>query len=208
MVTINNDIKNRFRDILVQHRLAHLEQSIANRFPWQTKLAILELLTHAYEAKAKTIFILTGTATEGFYGAEIAEKLRACMEADTKVYILVWNDRDRAAPGLLNALKTKFPERLYTALAGTRTAGEQISHFLLVDESAYRLEQPHSYFDESVFDDVSPETPARICFNDRKGGAVLANMFRSLWNAAGGSPAFPAAGRNGGVQASAAEEGL
>lgn len=154
---------------------------IANRFPWQTRLATRHLLEAAKE-RIESIRILAGTGGPNFFTEEMISLLRNCADAGCAIRMLVWQpDLNTVASGI-KELYTEGKLRLLPS--GTKKFGATIPHFLLVGEDAYRQEAGHEEFDPAKpFTETEPEIPARISFNDPENALRLVGMFESLWNA-------------------------
>jgi hypothetical protein len=180
MANVSDEAKEQYRKMLSEYRLQRLQDPIANCYPWQTRLATLELLEMA-KRDSSEVRILTGTATEDFYCNEVTNRLEECLVEDCVVKVMVWNESERLAGRTLRNLHDRHPGLFQLEYAGTRNRGAEIPHFLLVDESAYRVEHPHEYFENVKMSDTSPETKARICFNDVASGKVLKHFFDQLW---------------------------
>lgn len=177
--TIVNDVREEFRMILARSRLERGCGVISNRFPWQSRMAVLELLKHAQECNEE-VRILSGTGTARFYSAQVVEQMEACLKKGIPIRMVVWDERP--PEGLaVEALRARHPENFDIVYTGTRVAGDKIGHFLLVGKTAYRLEAVHGYLGESEFTDISPETKAKICFNDPVTGETLDGTFNLVW---------------------------
>jgi hypothetical protein len=182
IIMVSEEVKGAFRELLHNGRVHGSPAVIANRFQWQTRLATLELLEHAIDKKAE-VRILTGTATEYFYRDDVVRRLGSCAKANCKIRMLIWNDKSGAVGDDLRDLVREHAGKFEIRRSGTRTMGAEMSHFLLVGEEAYRLEQPHDYFEKNQkFDEFSPEAMATIVFRDASGGQALAEHFNQLWD--------------------------
>ena len=182
MVRVARETQHEFAAKLHENRASNVAATISNCFPWQTKLATLELLSLAADRK-HCVRILSGTATEQFYGDAVFEAIRQCAIAGCEIRVLIWNDNSHvsAQNSILEKLLS-LSGLIKIALSGTREHGEKLAHLLLVGTVAYRLEAPHKYMDDAILDDVSPETRAKICFNDPSGGKELEEFFDTLWD--------------------------
>lgn len=153
---------------------------IANRFPWQSKMALQKLLDVAEREKAP-IRMLSGGGLENFYDEQIAERLGKCKAAGCPfIRVLVWQ---KEASGVSSALlKLGESDAIELRISGTDEFAERIPHFLLVGEHAFRQEATHARFTSSTkLSDVEPEIPARIDFDDTESGSSLARSFDKIW---------------------------
>jgi len=155
---------------------------IANRVPWQTRLATRHLLEAAKE-RVETIRILAGTGGQNFFTEEMVGLLRNCADAGCSIRMLVWQPDLNTVSDGIKQLYTEGKLRLLPS--GTKKFAATMPHFLLVGEDTYRQEAGHEEFDPAKpFTDDYPEIPARISFNDPDNALRLVGMFESLWNAA------------------------
>lgn len=104
---------------------------IANRFPWQTRLATRHLLEAAKE-RVEPIRILAGTGGANFFNEAMVNLLRDCADAGCGIRMLVWQqDLNTVADGI-KQLSTEGKLRLLAS--GTKKFAVTIPHFLLVGE--------------------------------------------------------------------------
>lgn len=153
---------------------------IANRFPWQAKLAAEKLLQIAQQEKLP-IRVLSGRCHEGFYNTDFASRLQACKDSGASpIRILVWQKSTECiSPALLKLADEGVIE---LRVSGTEQFESTVPHFLLVGEHAFRQEAGHLPFtDRTVFTDAEPQVPARIDFNDPATGKILSALFEKLW---------------------------
>ena len=80
----------------------------------------------------------------------------------------------RIIPLLL--LLEEFPRTFKLRYARSPINAPAINHFLIVHKKAYRLEAVHDK--KSSFDDMSPEIPVRINFNDPTGAESACKRIR------------------------------
>ncbi len=159
--------------------------SITVRFPWQCKIAFLELIELAIRRidenpGSHVIRIITGKFPWKVYVPPVGDSLVKYLELGGKLKVLVWNDELGDSQKLVDVL-ARQTGRFECRLAHTKESASMISHIFVVDDIAYRIEAPHSPFDGEPITDVSPIVPSRICFNDRSSSAKLAEYFESLW---------------------------
>ena len=152
---------------------------IANRFPWQARLATEKLLELA-QAQKLPIRILSGRCHEGFYTTDFANRLQACKNNGCNIRVLVWqNSANCISPALVKLAEAGTIE---LRVSGTDQFESTVPHFFLVGENAFRQEAGHPPFTETtVFTDTEPQVPARIDFNDPQTGKVLSTLFEQLW---------------------------
>jgi hypothetical protein len=155
---------------------------IANRYPWQARIAAHKLLQIAQEGKLP-IRVLSGRCHEGFYDKDFAAQLQTCKERGCAIRILVWQiSTECISPDLIKLSETGVIE---LRVSGTVDFENTVPHFMLVGDSAFRQEAGHPAFNKNtVFSDTEPQVPARIDFNDPTTGKVLSAMFDNLWGGA------------------------
>lgn len=156
---------------------------VANRFPWQSKMAFEKLLTIAKKKKAN-IRMLTGGGAEGFYDEQFGQRFRDCKKAGcASIRVLVWQKTEKGISPSLMALAQDGVIDL--RISGTDEYADRVPHFLLVGEDAFRQEAAHSRFtSQTVFTETDPQIPARIDFGDAETGKTLASNFDEIWGAA------------------------
>jgi len=180
-MAITDKTREGFERLLREFHAQRIPIPISNKYPWQTRLAIRELLGLARETKAQ-VRLLTGTGTDMAYGRDdLAKPMRLALEEGCHVRILVWNDAQHPVGSVLAQLAKDFPAGLEIKMSGTRLASDKIPHFLTVGEDANRLEIPHPPYDNIEFTEDSPETRASICFNAAEGTRGLNTYFDVLW---------------------------
>jgi len=177
---LGSEDKSTFRALLEAAAANPMVGVIANRFPWQTKMATEKLLDVA-KAKRFGIRLLTGSCPEGFYDPSLAEKLRDCKKDGAPyVRVLVWQEKAEGISKPLLHLASEGVIDLH--ISGTDKFADQIPHFLLVGEGAFRQEAAHQKFGRDVtFTELTPTIPARIDFDDPETGKSLATLFDSIW---------------------------
>ncbi len=178
MAILGSTDRKEYQDILRQACENRTTDKIANRYPWQTRCCHRELLGLAERDRLNVRFCC-GTGSEKFFNDEMITLLQRCADAKCKIEMVIWNsDTSQIAPGLLDLARKGAVTLVYS---GTREMGEEIPHFLLVGDNAYRVEAPHPYFGpDQLFTDVSPEIPAKICFNDRQQIPELNRLFKDM----------------------------
>jgi len=188
MGSVNPELVLKFRNMLRTFRADRRTGSVTNRHPWQTRLAILELLDLA-ETEAKLhgpqdIRILSGAFPGHFYNEQILDRLQAALEYGCRARILVWDQPPEARNPEAELLLQTYPRTFQISWSGTREDGENLWHFQLIGDTAYRVEAPHAYYPpDARFTDYEPPTVARICFNDPQLAKVLAEFFDELCQA-------------------------
>lgn len=183
MRVIGSEDPKRYEEILRDASEQKQEVLIANRFPWQTRMATKSLLDHARNSH-EPVSILAGTGGQNFFDDEMARSLRNCADAGCEIRMLVWQpDESTIAPAVK---ELRGQGKITLRLSGTKKFSTTLPHFLLVGEDAYRQEAGHPEFPPDMkFDDTSPDIPARISFNDPMDGLRLKGMFETFWQAAG-----------------------
>ena len=185
MAAVSEKAKAGYRELLQLRRKGKSAEPIPNRYPWHGEMAIRELLEFARSAQQQghpaDIRILTGSAPDRVYGCEDRSVWDQFAKAGGRIRIIVWGDNPGKCGGVLRALY-ETNESVEFRLSGTNELAGQLMHFVVVGNSAYRLEAPHTPFpDDTIFQDFSPEIPARICFNDPIGGEAMVRCFDSMW---------------------------
>lgn len=187
MPKANEENRLKYRQLLRSFREKNSQDAIGNRYPWHCQIAVEELLEYAVSAARKSeveIKLLTSSCTDFVYGTdEIMNKFATFLSKGGCMRVLVWSDKVDDTGRKLLKLKDDYPGTFQFRLSGTRELGNELQHFLVVGETAYRLEAPHEAIEGCQFNDFHPEIPARICFNDKKGGDQLLAFFDDLWQA-------------------------
>ena len=154
---------------------------IANRFPWQTRMAMVKLLSLAKQDKLP-IRLLTGSCPESFYDDTVIAQIRDCTQAGCPfVRVLVWQENSKGISPSLAALAEA--NEIELRVSGTNKFADKIPHFLLVGDRAFRQEAAHPPFNRNVvFTETEPSVPARIDFDDQATAKTLAEMFDAVWS--------------------------
>jgi len=179
---LNQLIKRVARDYEASMETARTAKGRAvrgNRFPFQTRIAVKNLLLKAQES-GSDLRILTGCLPDGFYNSEFIKQLVPCLEAGSDAKVLVWNTKRGATPDEFKKLCEKYDNIQIRRVDGP-DASTAIPHMLLVGGEHFRLEQPHGSFDDEEFTELSPEIPAKIVFNDREKCKELQALFDLGW---------------------------
>jgi hypothetical protein len=155
---------------------------IANRYPWQTRMAMCKLLDVAKQ-KLLPVRLLTGSCPESFYDEALASQMRECKKAGSPfIRVLVWQENAEGISPSLSSLAADGTIEL--RVSGTNMLADKIAHFLLVGDQAFRQEAAHPPFAcDLVFTDTAPTVPARIDFDDKETAKTLSEMFDSIWGA-------------------------
>ncbi len=175
---VTDKTREGFKRLLTRFREGRIPIPISNRYPWQSKLATLELLDHARSLGAP-VRILTGSGTDSFYGTEVGAALRVCLEKGCLVRVLVWNALDRPCGKALTVLSKRFSQQMQIRSKSGRE--KESPHFLTVDGEACRLEAPHEPYDDVEFSEIWPETVAQIWFNEPPLTKALNTYFDREW---------------------------
>jgi hypothetical protein len=162
---------------------------VAARTSQSTKLPVAKTGTTAKttDSTAKPVFVRILTASFPSYvfahgGAR--KTFEAFLHAGGRVRIMCWARTIDYSQNSLSTLRLEFPDQFELRISGTDKYADELSHFLVVEDFAYRLEQPHPPAKASDFRDFSPEVPAKICFNDKDTGERLVTFFDDLWTVA------------------------
>ena len=153
---------------------------IANRYPWQSRLAIRKLFGYAANKKLP-ICMLTGTGGEHHFVPPVIKSLEMALKGGCKTRILVWQpDSSKTSQKLLD-LESEY-ENLEIRFSGTSDLGEELTHFQVSGDDAYRQEAAHrEIMDPHSVNEYEPSFAARINFNDKAGAARLLKFFDVLW---------------------------
>lgn len=155
-------------------------EQIGNKYPWQVRQAE-EVLLDLAASKALPVRILCGGIPKEFYDSSMVLRLRKCLDAGCNVKVAVWHEDPAVISPEVLALATEAKEFSLRLSKYFKQVGP-IEHFMLIGEQAYRKEALHEDLAEAKFDDVQPEVPARICFNDRDEATGLGQIFDLVWD--------------------------
>lgn len=176
-----------FAELVHTLRIGEVRGYSTNRFRWQSRIVVSELLSLANE-QGLPVYVFAGTPDCVFYGADFFAKYRNAAQNGSDILIIF---AEPPADEVREAWKSLVKE-----LGGPSSAGsvdvrylskynDALSHFHLVGDRAYRLEQPHPRLnpeDRKNLSDVFPERRARFSFNDVALGASIrkvANILRT-----------------------------
>jgi len=185
-VQVQEEEKERYREVLRESWKKPSQNVIPNLYPWHSREATKQLFEYATSGRrlgthGKIVRILTGSLPDYVYDDVMYDKIRKYVETDGQVRILVWNTTmDDVGGGDLHDL-CSGTKRLSICLSGTKDLSDELPHFVVVDDSAFRLENPHESVSQSDVSETSPRTPAMICFDNTGTGSKLSKMFDSLW---------------------------
>ncbi len=177
-----------YQQLIVKFRKDEYSDPIHIRFPWQTKIAISELLYLAIDLAKKQKYsdvrLLTSSFPWEIYGPPVADLIVEFLKSGGRFRLLVWNDGILRSQKLVETLQqaARGTDNFQIRYSNTIENGEQLSHMLVIGKTAYRLEAPHKSIDESAISEFAPIVPARVCFNDKSGAAELGGFFDDLWN--------------------------
>ncbi len=116
----------------------------------------------------KTIDLLSGCYPFSFYG-DITGLLENAANRDVKVRIITLCPNDNQVLAELSRKNNNIEYR-----PGRLKKDVSVSHFMVVDEKRYRLEEPHK--------DGDPETvKAEICCNGTGKAFELETLFNAAW---------------------------
>ncbi len=113
-----------------------------NRFPWQTRIVIHELLGLAVQDRAH-VEILKGFSSQMFCGDGLRQWCRKVLQCGGPVRTILAEHDDEGS--FLRDLQVEFRDHL-TVMA-MYEYDPDLYHYCLVGDSAYRLEYPHSRWD-------------------------------------------------------------
>ena len=180
---LGSEYEDEYLRILKRARTKVDQRPIANRYPWQSRLAISNLFKYAEENKLP-ICMLTGTGGEHHFVHEVLESLKLALEKGCECRILIWQPDNSKTSDELMKLGSQF-ENLEIRFSGTSELGDQLAHFQVSGVDAYRLEAAHPEIENpSEVNKNEPSFPARIHFSDERGANRLLNFFNSLWSIA------------------------
>lgn len=191
------DPKLLYHQLLKSARNSNSSRPVPTLYPWHCKLAFIELLDLAIKKqqknkaiqtqnKARTvnpveIRLFTGTLTEHIYDVELQHQLYNFIKLGGKLLVIVWNESNSII--LANSFAQQFlnDENVQIRFSQTTEGQNELNHFFLVDDFAFRLEDIHPYYPRDVFTDFHPMISAKVNFNDKKQGLVLKRLFDSVW---------------------------
>ncbi len=180
---LGSEYPGEYQRILKRARKKSDKRPIANRYPWQSRLAIRNLFEYAAENK-HPICMLTGTGGDHHFIPEVIRSLKMALEEGCECRILVWQEDDAKTSQKLLNLRSEF-NNLKIRFSGTSELGDELAHFQVSGNDAYRVEAAHSEIkDPDCVSDYEPSFPARIHFSDERGARRLINFFESLWSIA------------------------
>lgn len=176
-----DELKQIYRQKMEMAAREDSSQLLGNRFPWQTRIAVEQLLKKAAETN-QDVCLLSGSAPEGFFNEQIIGLLNKCLASGCRIKIVAWSEtEDVIAPALKTWARENRLKNVELRFSGTKKLEDRIPHFLLVGDKAYRQESPHASFQDVSFTESTPQIPARICFNDPETGASLKSLFEDAW---------------------------
>lgn len=176
-----------YQSVLERFRERRNPNPIPNRFPWQSRIAMVELTKLAIENLrnngSETIRVLTSRFPWEVYGKPpLRTELESFLKLGGNLRVLIWTESLDRNELLLQSLQEIAPDDgLNYLVSGTEQGGDELHHMFVVGTSAYRFEAPHPSFKEVEFTELSPEVPARISFNDQENAESLVNYFDRLW---------------------------
>ena len=188
-VRVDDDILRKYDALIEVLRKNESRDPAANRFPWQCEVAVRQLAEFATLKQKQinasganrrmVIRLRTDSLPLRIYGGDVGQQLKSFVASSGELRILITElDYDTASVDRFVGLNN-------VSVRQETLPGDTVkNHFFLVDEQAYRFEAVHGRFSGCEFrsnDDFHPVVPARICFNDREGSAVLSGLFDELW---------------------------
>lgn len=181
-------IRDDYRRLLREFKDNRSSAPIANRYPWQSKMAMAELLSFAASLRAVDVRLITGTGEDYIYRGEVAGQFRAAAEVGCAIKILICLKPLAGSASVLKNLARDLPDNVELKTLPQGPSWEDLPHFLSVDEQAYRLETPHRPFKDREFSDISPETVAQIRFKEDPSETrivpLLNRVFDNAWSRA------------------------
>ena len=146
------EARSLYQEWLQSSRESLATTAIPNELPWHSQIAAYELMKHALDMQKEhqrepvTVRILTGTLSPMAYTTQWFSLAARFVEAGGIFRVVVWNERISDVVGAsLSQHNLSHHKSFEIRLSRTRRMGEQINHFLLVGESAYRHEAAHKY---------------------------------------------------------------
>jgi hypothetical protein len=150
-------------------------------------VAVDQLMKLANERQAdgakQTVRLLTGSCPDFVYGRDAFKEFSKFVDDGGRLKILAWTKSLDAVRPKLTSLADDHPDQVEVRVSNRDDLNDQIPHFLLVEDGAYRYEVPHAAVDASTCSDFEPEVPAKISFNDEDNGRGLREFFDELWGA-------------------------
>lgn len=150
-----------------------------NRFPWQSRLVVKELMKLAISRRG-TVNMCVGMPIREFYGKYFHNYDQELLDTGGSIVLILadppsfttreyWQKRTSTSSGRLSVYSM-------------REYNPRYPHFCLVEDFAYRVETPHARWDEDreAVTDETPERPARFSFNDPQFGRELQEYAKFL----------------------------
>lgn len=181
----------KYREILSEASISRSPEPIPNLYPWHAAAAIEKLadfalgLTREQDREPPAfVRILTGSCHNFFYGREVTKKLLTFAIEGGQIRVLIWNNHfNEEQCDLLKFTKLLDLDESVQFRFSNIPGIPGLSHFMVVDEIAYRWEaEHHCEREDGSFSDFDPTVPARICFNDQQRAKSLVNIFDVAWN--------------------------
>ncbi len=166
-------IDNEYKTIVEQAIQRDLDMDIPN----STFQHAFFLTTKLLEGATKQVRILSGSLNEALYGDKIKNILKKLVERNISIKIIVWHQASKANIESLKELGDKLQIKLAN-LPEIPEHYEKTRHFLVADEKAYRLEDPHVPLAEKAeFFNVK----GIANFNRQQTARVLNETFDAIW---------------------------
>lgn len=142
------------------------------------------LTSKLLESATKEVKILSGSLNEVLYCGKINNIFKSLLERRVNIKIVIWHDTKKSTLDSLKALGGNLEIKVANRPKEPRFY-ENIKHFLVVDNKAYRIEEPHSPQEE-----CKPfEVKGTANFNRPQMAEVLTKAFDGLWGHPGLVPA-------------------
>lgn len=187
MAKVSDQLREDYRRILRRARAEGTDQAIGNRYPWQCREAVQELLDFAREQQEKKpetpveVLVITASFPNYVFGNnESVKQAKSFLQNGGKMRVLIWAKNPKVHDNDMFLSCRGFPEFIVRK-TGMDEYADRVAHFLVASGSAFRLEAPHKISPACSFDDFKPEIPARISFNDSKLGGELVSHFHHQW---------------------------
>lgn len=176
-----------YGEVLAEARVSRSEEAYANKYPGHAKIANFQLFELAASlqknGKDTPVKIVTGSLPDHVFKPSSDGPVDAFLKAGGRIQVLIWCSPIENCGTCLREKATEFKSQITFRAVEDSGEANEIPHFLLVGEEAYRIERPHSPF-KGPITDTTPEVAARICFNDPVFGKNLSGFFNAIWDMA------------------------
>lgn len=144
-----------------------------NRFPWQARIVVDEILNYAME-RDLPLKIFTSDHDMQFYGEATFLRFVDLAVQGQDVQIVIAEPPKGASLDTWRRLADRHDK---ISVRAKKRYDHKLCHFCLAGKETYRVERPHGP-ERGQVTPLSPECPARFAFNNRDEGQALSDY----WN--------------------------